>query len=193
MTLYRAQLKMAVAGGSVPRPYRFSYVWFLEAESPVQAASRGVQLWNEALKPAHNDYAFCYEVYASDLLPDTAAFSTEAVLPGDQRGTLGVAAAGEFYNPNMALRVDLLVAGGYASRKWHRLPLFEGWVASGGESFSVSGVESAVAAAYADAIALPFIRDESGNGFSGVSLRGIRVKRLGKFAFSDIPTPPSFG
>ena len=33
-------------------------------------------------------------VYASDLVPDTATFTTEAVPAGDQRGTLGVAASG---------------------------------------------------------------------------------------------------
>lgn len=193
MTLYRVQLKCAVQGGSYPKPYTFSYIWYIDAESVLLAGDRGVALWVDHLKAAHSEYAYCYEVYASDMLEGTDAFTTVPVPAGDQRGTFGTGTTGDWYNPNTAVRIDLAVAGGFPSRKWHRFPLFESWVASGGEAFQGTGFTEALTLAYGGAVGETYVRDESGNGFSGVAIKGIRIKRLGKFAYNDVPIGPAFG
>lgn len=192
MTVHRVQLKMCAGGGALPNPYKYSYVWFADVGDVAAAADVGLALW-DILQGAHNEFAFCYAVHASDVDPLTPVFTEVPVPVGDQRGTLTTGGAGDFYNPNTAVMVNLLVAGGFPSRKWHRVPLIESWVASGGEQISLGSVNTAISGAYAAATAVTGVCDESGNAFIGASPQGIRVKRLGKLARVDLPAFPAFG
>lgn len=193
MALFRVLTRMAAGGGTMPDAYKWSYIWYVEAADPAAAAAVGVDLWNESLAGCHNEYAYCYEIYASDLIESTSLYTVEAIPSGDQRGTLNTGGAGDFYNPNVVARVELNVAGGRPSRKYVRIPLIESWVANGGRNIGLTSVQTALETAFASAIATPGLRDESGNSFSGITYKGLTIRRLGKNARNDLPTPPSFG
>jgi len=195
MTLYRATLRQALGGGTSPDAYKWSNVWYVEASDPESAGELLAGDWVDILRVHASVLCYAYEVYVSDLLPGTTAFTTVPIAPGSQRG-LGTGMTGDgtdLYNPNICLRVDLPVSGGFASRKWHRCGLNEAAVAPGGLIMSNTTWQSQIVADYAAMASQAHIRDESGNAFTGATLVGLRPKRLGKFARFELPVPPAFG
>lgn len=193
MALHRVITRLAAGGGTFPDAYKWSYVWYMEAADPASAALAGATLWVAHLRKGHNEYAYCYEVYASDLVQSTTLFTTLGVTPAVQRGLFDAPTEFEAYNPSIVVRVDLNVTSGRPSRKFHRVPLLEGDVGSGGRAISNGALTAAINEAYEEVVAFPGLRDESGNTFSGWSIQGLTTRRLGRDARNDLPSPPSFG
>lgn len=194
MANFLTQLRMCVGASGFPDAYKYSYVFFTEAGTPGEAISNGISIWEDALRQCHGEVAFCYEIYASDLLPDTTNFSTGAMPSGLERGTVGMGGSTNLYNPNHAVRIDLPVAGGFPSRKWLRLGFLEEWIAPGGLQIGSTAIIEVLDEMRADLGALSFLRDESGGTYFGTpTFEGFRTKRLGKFARFDLPPFPAFG
>lgn len=195
MTLYRATLRQALGGGTSPDAYKWSNVWYVEAASPEAAGELIAADWEDTLRTNCSVLVYAYEVYVSDLLPETVSFTTVPIAEAVQRG-LGTGMTGDgtnLYNPNVCLRIDLPVSGGFASRKWVRPGLNEEAVAPGGLVMSNTGWQSAILGQYDAMAAKAHIKDESGNAFVGATLVGLRTHRLGKFARFELPIPPAFG
>lgn len=194
MTLYRATLRQACGGGTVPDAYKWSNIFYINTSSAIFAAEIMSDFWTDTMRPAFSVVNYAYEVYVSDLAPETTNFTTLAIDPGNQRGTYTPAeSSNNLYTSAVAYRVDINVPGGYASRKWFRWGLCESVVAPGGHDLNDASWMVAINVMVASLAASTTIRDESGNAFSGYTLRGIHGKRLGKNARNNLPTPPAFG
>lgn len=195
MAIYRCTLRQAIGGGTSPDAYKWSNVWYIDAADVAAAAAQMATIWSTILRTTCNVLVYAYEVYASDLLPTSVEFTTLPIAPGSQRGTSAeITGDGtDLYTPTVALRIDLTVPGGYASRKWVRVGLNEPAVAPGGNIMANTAWQEEIRDAYYATTVVSGVVDESGNAFSGVTFVGIRSKRLGKFARFDMPTPPAFG
>lgn len=191
MALYRVLTRLAAGGSGFPDAYKWSYVWYCEASTAVDAANWGASLWVDHMRGAHTNYAYCYEVYASDLVPNTTNYTVLAMAAGVQRAT-GGSPSSELYLTDTAIRVELTVSGGRPSRKYWRPPLFEEQVGPGGRTVS-AGVLTTLNAALTGITNDPDIRDESGNLFTGYVIKSVSTRRLGKFARTALPLPPAFG
>lgn len=186
MAIYRMQTRIAQDTPSTT-PYKWSYLWYVDAADLSAAVAVGEALW-AALRPAHSNYAYCYELYITDLVPSTTNFVTSPITAGNQRGTAGLV-TNLLPSFNVA-RIDLNVVGSRPSRKFQRLPLGETQIQNGVLEDSASDT---FREAYLDAIAIPGIVDESGNGFVGVTVKGVTSRRLGKFAYTGVPNGPALG
>jgi hypothetical protein len=184
MALFRMLTRMAMRTSA--DAYTWSYVWYVEAADVEAAAVHGRDVVWPSLADAHKVYAFCYQIYASDLVPNTTNYTNLAVDPADQPGT--IAASGQLYRASTTVRVELNIAGGRPSRKFHRVPLEEDDVTNG--LTIATGIASDVSAAYAALLAASDIRDESGNTFSGYTVRGLSDRRLGKTSRNSVPPSP---
>lgn len=195
MPIYRCTLRQALGGGESPDAYKWANVWYIEADDVNAAADQMRTLWTTILRTHCGVLVYAYEVYASDLLPSTVEFTTLPISPTVQRG-LGTGQTGDgndLYNPDIVLRIDLPVAGGFASRKWVRVGLNEAAVAPGGRFMSNTTWQNGILNDYIDVATTLGVVDESGNSFVGATLVGLRTKRLGKFARFELPIPPAFG
>lgn len=186
MPIFRVQTRLAhdTVGYT---PYKWSYLWYVDAENLSAAVAVGEAIW-AALRPAHSQRAYCYELYVSDLLPSTVTYTLSPIAPGNQRGTAAVVA--NLLPSFNVVRVDLNAVSSRPSRKFHRLPLGEDQIVNA-ELAASSAI--AIQEAYADAIAIPGVVDESGNGLTGAIVKGITSRRLGKFAYTAVPSGPAFG
>ena len=185
MSLFRVVTRLAVRTDA--DAYKWSYVWYVDAASVGDAADYGAEEIWPALAQAHLSVAFCYEVYASDLVPETTNYTVVSPIIANQPGE--ITASSQLYNPSIVVRVELNVAGSRPSRKYHRMPLQESDVTNG--IILESGATTAVSNAYSDVLGLTSLRDESGNLFSGYTVRGITTRRLGKLSRNDVPPTPS--
>lgn len=185
MTLFRVQLRQAIDGSVAD--YKWSNTWYVDAPSVSEAASIGSAMWAEYLRTAAIEAAFCYEIYATDLNPLSSTYFLYSPPAGDQPGT--IVATGDLYIPDAVVRVDLTVASSRPSRKFHRPPLWEA-VVDNGRSLGTS-ILSAVTNAYNGVLSEFPVRDESGNSFTSVSVRGLTIRRLGRDAYNDVPDAPA--
>lgn len=185
MALFKVVLRQAITGSAAD--YKWSNLWYVEAASVSEAADIGIEMWADALKDAAITATFCYEVYASDLNPLASVYTIKPMPSADADGT--IAATGDLYIPSAVVRVDLPVASGRPSRKFHRPPLWEAAV-DNGRSLT-SAILAPVTSAYNEVLATWPVRDEDGNSFTGVVVRGLTTRRLGRDAYNDVPDPPA--
>ena len=188
MTLFRVQLRKAVSEGGISA--KWSNIYYVEADDVSDAASKGVELWTDCEQGFHRPFVFCYEVYASDLAPDTDVYTVLALDAGDQRGGL-TSDSGQILPLFNVVRDDLGVVGGRPSRKFYRPMLGEADQTGG--VINNSALTAAILGGTAALILKDFTRDESGNTFNSTSVKGITSRRLGKLASTAVPTPPPEG
>lgn len=191
--LFAVSTRMAFGGGTLPDQYKWSNKWFIEADTVSDAADAGMALWVDNVRDAHNEACYCYEIYATDADPESSLYEVRAVEAGNQRGTLFGTTGTEYYNPAICVRMNLNVAGSRPSRKFLRIGLQEAWMGDGGRAISASGVTSALNTLAGLLASFTSLRDESGNVFSSVAYDGVTVRKLGKLARFELPTPPAFG
>jgi hypothetical protein len=142
--------------------------------------------WWTVIRSAHNENAFCYAVYGSDLVPATTNYLIGAVPDELQVGTL--TSSGGFLPPWNVARSDLAVASSRPSRKFFRVPLQTADLTLGQLSSTIS---DAIDDMLTDLLALSEPPcDESGNPFVGAITLGVTERRLGKFAYTGVPNPP---
>lgn len=183
MALFRVTIRKAISGSSGLN-YKWSNVYYDEAPDANTAADHGLGIWNRE-RIFHNTNVFCYEVYASDLVPNTINFVQKPPLAAQQFGQY--ASTGEWYASFACVRVDLLVPQSRASRKFYHLPLVEGDVVNGASL--VTACANAIASGMDQIVAVASLRDESGNNITDWVNHGITSRRLGRQAFHDIPAP----
>lgn len=186
MAIFRVQTRLAHDSPGYT-PYKWSYLWYVNTDTLGDAVTLGEQIW-EALRPAHSLRAFCYELYVSDVLPTTVTYTLSPIAPGNQRGT--APAVSNLLPSFNVVRVDLNAVSSRPSRKFHRLPLGEDQLVNG-ELASSSA--TAIRDAFDLAAGLANVCDESGNPFTGVVVKGITSRRLGKFAYTAVPSGPALG
>lgn len=186
MAIFRVQTRLAhdTVGYT---PYKWSYLWYVNVDDLEAAVTLGEQIW-EALRDAHSLRAYCYELYVSDILPSTVTYTLSPISPGNQRGT--APAVSNLLPSFNVVRVDLNAVSSRPSRKFHRLPLGEDQLVNG-ELASSSA--TAIQEAFALAAGLANVCDESGNPFTGAIVKGITSRRLGKFAYTAVPSGPALG
>jgi hypothetical protein len=184
MPLFRATLRKACDAPNIPRE-GWSNIYYIQAADLAAAANEAEQLWHDYERTFHSIYAYCYEAYVSDLVPNTSVYTTVGIAPGFQRGVRN--GGGEVMALWNAVRVDLTTPSGRPSRKFYHLPLSEGDVA--GMRLSTE-VVAAIVDAFTDVFAEVPLRDESGQVFTGFILKGLTSKRLGRHAGSGVPAPP---
>ena len=185
MALFRVTIRKAISGSSGLN-YKWSNVYYDEAPDASTAADHGLGIWNRE-RPFHNTNVYCYEVYASDLVPGTVNFVQKRPTAAQQYGQYG--STGEWYASFACVRIDLLVPLSRASRKFYHVPLVEADVVNGA-SF-VPALITALTTGLDQIIAVASLRDESGNNVIGWVNHGITSRRLGRQAFHDIPQPVS--
>lgn len=186
MAIFRVQTRLAHDTPGYT-PYKWSYLWYVNVAALADAVTLGEQIW-EALRSAHSARAFCYELYVSDTLPTSVVYTLSPITPGSQRGTAPV--VNNLLPSYNVVRVDLNAVGSRPSRKFHRLPLGEDQIAF---AQLVESSATAIQAAFEDAALLANVCDESGNPFTGVVVKGVTSRRLGKFAYTAVPSGPAFG
>lgn len=184
MALFRVLTRMAVRTSA--DAYTWSYVWYVEAADVDAAAVVGRdEIW-PSLAVCHKTIAFCYEIYASDLVPSTTNYTVIGVDAGDQPGL--VTGSGQLYRATSVCRVELNVAGGRPSRKYLRLPFDETEVTNG-IVIETSAIDD-INGTFTDIVAITSLRDESGNLFTGYTIKGVTDRRLGKLARNAVPPSP---
>jgi hypothetical protein len=188
MPLFRVTPRKAIndAGGRA----KWSNLYYINASSVNEAAAIGVNVWVYGERLFHRSRVFCYEVYATSLVPADNVFTTSAVPEGLQRG--GIVGAGDQLPLFNVLRVDLpVLAGGRPSRKFYRPTLEEGDQING--ALTNAPLLAAIAAGMAVIQSTPEVRDESGNFFSGHVIKGITSRRLGRDSSANVPSAPPQG
>jgi hypothetical protein len=185
MSLFRVVVRKAISGSSGLN-YKWSNVYYDEAADVSTAADHGIGIWNRE-RNFHNTNVYCYEIYASDLVPGTVNFVQKKPIAAQQYGQYG--STGEWYASFACVRVDLLVPASRASRKFFHLPLVEADVNNGASL--VSSAITAITTGMDLIVAITSLRDESGNNITGWVNHGITSRRLGRQAFHDIPQPQS--
>lgn len=184
MALFRVITRLALRTSA--DAYTWSYVWYVEEADVEAAAVYGRdEIW-PSLAVCHKAYTYCYQVYASDLVPSTTNYTVIGVDAGDQPGL--IAASSQLYRASTVVRVELNVAGGRPSRKFVRPALEETDITNG--TTLEADIIDAINGAFTDILAASALRDESGNTFSGYTIAGLSDRRLGKFARNDVPPAP---
>lgn len=183
MAVYRANLRIGVQDPNAS--YKFSYAYFVNAGTLGDAANAAQQIWQQ-LRQGHSSDAYCYEVYVSDLVENTTNYVIMPIGAGVASGMLPVIDnALPTFN---VVRVELNVIGGRPSRKYHRLPLAESNIGNGLlNTTTLAAISDAHNAVLNN---VPEVCDESGNGFNGVVIKGITSRRLGKWAYTNVPPKP---
>lgn len=193
MAVFAVQLRQAQGGGAYPNSFKYSNVFYVNEPTAADAAADGLIIWG-AMRAAIFESAYCYSIYATDLVPGTANYYQMAVPAGSQRGLLVPIAGAQTYNPIVCGRVDLLVPNSRPSRKFVRGGYATDVMANGGRAF-VGTYQLLLQEAF-DQILIDTggqLCDVDGQPVSGTQTLGVTTRELGREAFSDVPTPPAFG
>lgn len=185
MARWRLQVRMAY-NNNAGISFKWSHLWFVEAETIDQVAVTA-----ESMKGPYRNMlltqAFVYEYYITDLAPATTQFRTVAYA-APQRGLVTIPAGAALLPYFAVARVDLNVHNSRPSRKFHRTPLLHVHT-SGGEL--ISAHSALLAAEFGTLRSLSGVVDESGNPFTGVQVKGVTSRRLGRQAQVGVPALPS--
>jgi hypothetical protein len=159
-------------------------------EATVLAAANRVRIdWEDTLRDHTRQHIFAYEVYATDLDPDSAIYTIIPVTEAQQRGALATSA--EMYPIEHCLSVTIAVPGSRPSRKF--------WRFGGLETDYTDGVFSNVSLAalivddFNTVIGGGSYRDLDGELWTGVLKSKASHRRLGRLAGFELPTAPPSG
>lgn len=173
-----------------PNRRKWSTTAYVDAPSAVAAAAAGVVGWTQLLRGGVNNTIFCYQVYATDLSPDTDNYVVQEIPDGSRRGTRNPA-DGEKYLTKAVATVEVLVAGSRPSRKFWRVGLTEGEVTNG--TTLSPAVVSAVTAAFQNLVGEETFCDPDGQLYTGVGRITLGTREFGRTAGADVPEPPAVG
>lgn len=183
MPIFRISIQCAI--NELTASYKWSNTWYVSRADRFEAASAAVGMASFYPQALWED-AFVYNVYVSDMIPNTTNYENIPI------GTEGVGQItglyGEPYHPFICTRVDLTVPGSRPSRKFWRTPLFEGMVSNG--RLIAPEIAAAISAAMADMTTVSGLCDVDGEGITGHLVKGVTSRRLGRQAFFDVPLKP---
>lgn len=190
MPVHRVALRLA---SDIPgQPARkWSNTFFLNEATPFVAANVLASAWERFLRQSCTERVFAYEIYATDLVPNTTNYVVVPVAPGVQRGTQPFG-NNEPYMPKVCLSVELLVNASRPSRKFWRTGLREVEVTNGVDvsAVTVGAVRSAFNDFLADTATLV---DPDGQSVFGVGKIRLTTREFGRESTNLVPTPPPLG
>jgi hypothetical protein len=193
MAVYAVQLRQAHGGGGHPHNFKYSNVFYVNEDSALSAANTGLLIWN-AMKAAMFEWAYCYSIYATDLVPATTNYAQVPVPSEDQRGLLSYSGTPFVVHPIICARVDLLVNSSRPSRKFVRGGYASDVFNNGGVTFVgtyLTLLQNAFAQILIDTGGS--LVDVDGQGVTAPQVLGVTTRELGREAYNDLPTPPAFG
>ena len=193
MAVYAVQLRQAQGGGSWPNVFKYSNVFYVNEDSAASAAANGLLIWN-AIKESYFQEAYCYSIYATDLVPATTNYAQVPVPSGDQRGSLVHSGTPFVTHPIICARIDLLVPSSRPSRKFMRGAFASDCFANGNTAFIgtyLTTLETAWDQMITDLGGQ--LCDVDGQGVTAPQVVGVTTREFGREAYNDLPTPPSFG
>lgn len=185
MPLYQTNIRIAVNESAYA--FKWSNTFYVDVANALAAAYQGLAIWDNAWRTVHASVAFCYEVYATSVTEGDADY---AIVSHPVAANIfgGQAVSGDLMPPFNVVRLDMNVVGSRPSRKFIRAPWSEGNIQfdslTGTAATAVGNVGSLLSA-----LATP-IRDESGNTVSSYTQKGVTSRRLGKWAYTSVPTKP---
>lgn len=190
MALFRVSLRQGHGGTTAT--YKWSNIFYVNMPDALSAALWGVSLWGSYLRFAAKTQVWCYQTYATDLVPGTDNFAVASPDPEFQRGTI-VQDISDEYHPNIALAVTLVVPSSRPSRKFWRPGLQEVDIING--TAVEAGLVSTIGSQFAQAILNldPPMLDPDSQQISNLGTIKLTTRRLGREAFSELPTPPPLG
>lgn len=193
MAVYAVQLRQAQGGGTHPNVFKYSNVFYVNESTAAEAATQGLTIWNE-MKAAIFEYAYCYSIYATDLVPSTTNYYQFAVPEGQQRGLLAYTGDPFVVHPIICGRVDLLVPSSRPSRKFVRGAYASDVFANGGRAF-IGTYTTLLQDAFASAVSETggAMCDVDGQTISSAIAIGVTTHELGRDAYNDLPSPPPLG
>lgn len=188
MSLHLIQFRQA-ADLNVGTPYKWSNIFYVNADDAAEAAAIGVTAWSSHFADCFRTNVYCYEVYSRDTLPVTVDFAIVPVDAGDQRGSNSVATAPlPSFN---VVRVDLNVPAARPMRKFLRLPVDESDIVDG--SWSNEGYATGINGFLTGMISTYFLVNPDGVSLTSAVFKGITSRRLGKLAYTAVPSGPPVG
>lgn len=135
---------------------------------------------------------YAYEVYATDLLPNTTNFTTVPIPVGQQRGSRSIVDLGEPYIPKACVSVNINVPNSRPSRKFWRPGLFEADVVNG--TSITPGLRAAIEGAFIIVVNNnPNLRDPDGQFFSDVGSLRLTTRNFGRESTNLVPLGPALG
>lgn len=195
MPLYAAALRQArsLGGAGV---YKWSNVIYLFTSSAAAAAAELASGWIDYLRPAFRDDVYCYEVYATDVLPPNAGptpgtvdFAVVGVPAGQQRGTIPSNTSGDAYWPDVCLNLEMRVFSSRPDRKYLRPGLRENDFDAQGR-FDNAGLAAGLNTAFSSLIAELSVRSSDNETIQSVAITKAGIRRLGRQSRFDVPPPP---
>jgi len=185
MPLYQVNLRLAV--NETAYAFKWSNTFYVDVANALAAAYQGHAIWDNAWRTVHASIAFCYETYATSATEGDADYAIVAhPVAANMFG--GQAISGDLMPPWNVARLDMNVVGSRPSRKFIRAPWSEGNIQFDNLTGSAATAVGAVGGLLA-ALGTP-IRDESGGTVTSYSPTGATSRRLGKWAYTGVPSKP---
>jgi len=184
VALHRVVIRQAINAANAV--YKWSNVYYCDVADVPAAAAFGQQL-AQAHREVLDLNAFVYEIYASDIVPNTDNYTVQAV-SGQQLGMFDQGTS-EFLPSFCVVRVDIGTSIGRPSRKFLRAPWREAAVINGTDL--TTAAQAAITAYWAQAFSTGSpLRDPDGETFVSFSIRSVTSRRLGREAGTSVPPEP---
>lgn len=187
MALYRVAWRLA-HDVTWPARRKWTTTAFVDAASAIMAGAAAAAAWTAYLRAATFDTVFCYEVYASDMVPGTDNYYTQSITPGSQRGTIASSGMGEPYLLKACVTTSLNVTGSRPSRKFWRPGLYELAVVNG--VGITTALDTAIRNAWAGLCSDETFVDPDGQLYNSVGTLRLGTREFGRYAGNDVPSPP---
>lgn len=191
MPLYKTALRMA-HDASWPQRRKWSTTFIVNASAATVAAASVVGAWIAYLNAAARSIVFAYEVYATDLNPNTEDYAVQPIALANQRGTIATGNE-ERYLAKACVNQRLNVLSSRPSFKFWRPGLVESDVSQGAD----------VAPAMLTAISTSFsamiedfegsLVDPDGQVIASPGKQTLTTREFGRYAGNDLPLPPPIG
>ena len=189
MTLHRVELRLAVTLDNATGFRKWRTTFYADTATPLAAANQVRQDWIDQLRDTCRDKIYAYAVYAVDLNPATSAFALISIGDADQRGS--IATPDELYPIEQCLAVGIEVPSSRPSRKFWRAGYCESDYTQG--VFSNSTFATIIRQGFDNIAQSGNYRDVDGQEWVAVLQAKQSIRRLGRTAGFDVPTPPAVG
>lgn len=184
MSLWRVTVRKAITG-SAGISYKWSNVYYVDRADLSAALASGQGIWTRE-RGFHSVDAFCYQIYVSDLVPNTTNFVQAPPPSAVQFGTYANTGS-DWYFSGVAQRVDLFVTASRPSRKFYHPPFTEQDIVDGRDT--VAAFQTALSTGVGNIVALPELRDVDGQTVTGWGNFGLTHRRIGRDSFVNVPNP----
>lgn len=185
MPLFRAELRLAAERQGTPwRKWRNTF-YIVEADA-AGAADQCRNAWEVVLRNHCRAFVYAYEVYATDLVPNTSNYVLMPVDTEFQRGNLD--AGSDFYALEHCLAISIAVPNSRPSRKFWRPGLLESDFVDG--VFQNTTLRDQIIEDWNTMIGNNANYDVDGEPWTSVLSVKQSIRRLGRTAPFSVPAGP---